>query len=339
MRLIRTTLAVAALAAFSSPILMAPALADGPAAAPRYTSPAAAEPAVAPSPSQAPVRAGPIQPTAETASAAPRTGQIALANGAAQLNVPAGYLFYGPAEAQAYLQRTSAAAPRGEVLGLLAPAGTRPESADFWGSVITYEPVGRVMPEGAALLTSAEMAANTRAARQEAGRGFEGFVAQPAFEPGAASLAWAERTAPDAPAAKNLRHEQRLLGRYGALSFVTIGRFDQFDQIRTSAPTMLQMASFPSGQGYNDFNASTDQTSRFDLAGLVTGKESATAQAASEAGGATPTSQGFAGSGAGIQGYFPWIAGGVVALAALGWLLLGRKKPKPDDEDEAPAQA
>ena len=79
LRLIRTTLAVAALAAVTGP-----ALADGPAGTPRYTSPAAAEPAptVAPAPAPDAVRAAPVQPTADAASAEPRTGQIALANGA-----------------------------------------------------------------------------------------------------------------------------------------------------------------------------------------------------------------------------------------------------------------
>jgi uncharacterized membrane-anchored protein len=345
-RKISATLAVAGATLALS---FSPALADGPPSTPPVrtadaAAPAPAQPQVAPAPAQAPVRAGPIQApaqpqaTAAAADAPPRTGAVTLASGAVSMNVPAGYLLYSPAEAQAYLQRVSAPAPRGEILGLLAPAGTRPTHQNFWGAVVAYEPIGHVSPDGGAALAAPGLADDVRAARTAAQRGFEGFAAQPAFDASAASLTWAERTAQPGPAVRDLRYEQRLLGRQGVVSFTSIGRSDQLSQIVAAAPATLQSASFPAGQRYADF-APGDTASRFDLAGLVTGRESATAQIASDAGPpgapAPAQKQGFLG-GAGLQGLFPWIAAGVVALAALGWFILGRRR-RPEDDAEFPA--
>ena len=336
--------------------LAAPALGDGrPETAPLPPR-AAAQPQVAPAPSAAPLRAAPVQPSAApaqpapaaapaaataapaaapAAAAAPRTGAITLADGAVVVTTPAGFEFWPAAEAQAYLQRANAPAARGQVQGMLAPAGSRPTQANFWGTVVAYEPIGHVAADSAPGLQAASFEADVRAARTAEQRGFEGFAAQPAFDPAGASLSWAERSAATAANARDLRHEQRVLGRAGVVSLTTVARNDQLGAINAAAPDMLGSVAFPAGRRYADFIAQTDPASSYDLPGLITGRQSEVATAAGAQGlAAVPEKT----QGAGIQGWFPWIAVGVVVLAVLGWFVMGRRN-KDVEEDDAEADA
>lgn len=306
-----------------------PALADGP----PETPPTRAAPAAP----QEPVRAQPLQPTTPaaetTAATGPQTGTIPLANGAAAVVVPAGYEFWPAAEAQTFLQRANAAPPPGQVLGLVATAGAQPTDQDFWGTVVSYHPIGYVPPDSASALQGETLEADVRQARQDANRPFEGFVLPPAFDP-AGSLSWAERTAAQpSPTVRDLRHEQRLLGRAGVLTLTTIARTDQQGQAVNAAAAIRQSTSFASGQRYADA-VETDARSNYDLKGLVTGvPNAAIATAASaEAGGVAGKSKEK--SGGGLQSWFPWIALGVVGLAGVGWFVLGRRNRDLDDDDD-----
>ncbi len=327
------------------------AWADGPPETPPYRPPPApaaqaaplrpAPVQVAPAPAQAPVRAAPLQrQSAAPAPAAPaaRAGQISLADGAVTLTVPAGFELLSPAEAQAYLQRAGAPAPRGDILGLVAPVGVATTSADFWGSVLAYEALGYVPPDNAAALTAPAFEGAVRTARTSAARGFERFETAPAFSP-AGALSWAERTAPDGPATRNIRHEQRALGRGGVASLTSVVRANQLGQLVAAMPAFMQGLSFPAGQRYGDATAS-DRRAAVDLPGLVTGEQNVASAAAATGQGFVQTNAGGQAGGAGLQGLFPWIALGVIALAALGWFAMGRRDRAADsddydDEDEA----
>lgn len=334
LRLFRMSLAAAAIGAAVFAV-GAPALADGPPETPP-TRPAA-PPAQPTTPRAAPLQptTPPAQPPATpTAADGPVTGDVTLANGSVQLTVPAGFEFWPAPEAQAFLQRTNSAPPAGEVLGLLAPAGTRPTHADFWGAVLSYQPIGHVSADSAAGLQAETLEADVRSARQGAQRPFEGFALRPAFDP-AGSLTWAERTAAPAANVRDLRHEVRKLGRGGVISLTSIARTDQQAQVVSASAALLAACAFPAGQGYADFNAATDPGSQYDLPGLVAGTPTATmASAPGGPQGVISKTSGDAKGGAGLQGWFPWIALGVVALAAIGWFAMGRRNRDLDDDDE-----
>ena len=280
-----------------------------------------------------PVRAAPIQPAAEPAAAPQgQTGQVTLLNGELSLNVPAAYRFYSAREAQAYLTRNNAAAPNGEVLGLIAPASARIDQPGTWATVVSYDATGYVPPDGAAALSDTNFETEVRAARTQQSRTFEGFAIQPAFDSNAAGLAWAERTgAPGAATGGDFRHEQRVLGRQGAAGLTSIGSADQMGAITAALPTTIGMVSFPEGQRYADFQAASDPVSNRTLASLVTGvgPQSDLVQAASADG----AGQQQSGSG-GLMGLFPWIAGGVVVLAGAGYLLMRRRRDPELDSDQ-----
>ncbi len=155
-----------AAAVFAALVCAAPAFADGPASqTPDVAAPPVQRAAPTPAPSAAPAPTTTPAPVAAPASAEGQSGVIALPAGDLSLNVPATYRFYPAAEAQAFLQRTGAAAPSGEVLGLLAPAGADLQAADTWATVISYEPLGCVAPQTSSGLAATTLKPMSRRAR------------------------------------------------------------------------------------------------------------------------------------------------------------------------------
>jgi uncharacterized membrane-anchored protein len=276
-----------------------------------------------------PVRAAPVTPPANsTAAPEGRTGIIPLGIDGLLLNVPAGYRFYSAEEAQAYLQRANAPAPSGVVYGLLARAGEDIRAPGTWATVVSFDNIGYVQSATASGLNDANFETQVRDARQTQNRRFEGFAADPSFNAETPYLAWAERiAAPGGAGGKDLRYEQKLLGRSGVACLTSIGSADQMTQIAAAAADLRGMLSFPAGQRHADFQAASDQVSAYSVPGLVTGVPTAQTQALADAAATGGTGQTAFG---GLSGYFPWIALGVVVLAGAGYMLMRRRK---DDDD------
>lgn len=311
MRKLLTRAIVAAAALF----MAAPAFADGRGdAGPDQAAP--------------PVRAAPVTPQDSNTAPEGRTGVIPLNNGQLTLNVPSGYRFYSAEEAQAYMQRNNAAAPTGTVFGLLAKAGDNIRDPGTWATVISYDAIGYVQPETAAGLADTNFETDVRNARTAQSRAFEGFIAQPAFDTAAPNLVWAERAAAPGGRGKDLRYEQKVLGREGVAGLTSIGSADQLPEIEAAAADLRGMLSFPEGHRHADFQPANDQISAYSVPGLVTGvAASSEPQALAET---TSTPGGGQTAFGGLSGWFPWIAFGVVILAGAGYMMTRRRR----DEDE-----
>jgi uncharacterized membrane-anchored protein len=279
-----------------------------------------------------PVRAAPVT-TADAASAPQgRTGVIPLGNDGLSLNVPAGYRFYSAEEAYAYLQRADQPTPNGVVYGLLARNGQDIRAPGTWATVISYDAIGYVQPETASGLSDANFETQVRDARATQSRRFESFAADPSFNTETPYLSWAENVAPPGGATgKDLRYEQKVLGRNGVAAMTSIGSADQLPAIAAAAADLRGMLTFPEGQRHADFQAASDEVSAYSVPGLVTGVPRADPQAvAATTGGTGQTAFG------GLSGYFPWIALGVVVLAGAGYMMM-RRRGDDDDEEEAAA--
>jgi uncharacterized membrane-anchored protein len=253
-------------------------------------------------------------------------------NGELSLNVPSGWKFYSAEEAYAFLQRTSAAAPSGSVLGLLVKGNANPRQAGTWATVVSYDAIGYVQPETASGLTDANFEGAVRSARATQNRGFEGFAAQPAFDTATPDLMWAERTAaPGAAGGADLRVEEKTLGRYGVASLTSIGSADQQPEIMGAATQLKSMLSFPDGRTASDFAPATDHVSAYSVPALVTGVPASAGQAQALA--QAPATSGQAQTGFGGFPTYGWIAAGVAVLAALGFVFMRRKKPEEEAEE------
>ncbi len=309
---------LAALALF----MVAPAYADGPG----NPGPNVAAP---------PVRAAPVTtpPTAQP-SAAPegRSGIIPLGNGGLSLNVPASYRFYSADEARAYLQRANQQLPSGVTYGLLARAGEDIRAPGTWATVVSYDAIGYVQPETASGLSDANFETQVRDARQTQNRAFESFATDPSFNTEMPYLIWAENVAaPGGATGKDLRYEQKILGRDGVACMTSIGSADQMTAIAAAAGDLRGMLSFAEGKRHADFQAAVDQVSAYSVPGLVTGVPAAEPQTLVET---ASTGSGQTAFG-GLSGYFPWIALGVVVLAGVGYLLMRRRNEDDEDFEQA----
>lgn len=307
---------LAALALF----VAAPALADGPG----NPGPNVAAP---------PVRAAPVTPPADsTAAPEGRTGVIPLGQDGLSLNVPAGYRFYSAAEAQAYLQRANQTAPSGVTYGLIARRGEDIRAPGTWATVVSYDAIGYVQPETASGLSDTNFENDVREARTTQNRRFESFAADPSFSAETPYLVWAENVAaPGGATGKDLRYEQKILGRDGVVGMTSIGSADQMPQIAEAAADLRGMITFPETKRHSDFDAAVDEVSAYSVPGLVTGVPTARTQTVANT--ATTSGTGQTGFG-GLAGYFPWIALGVVVLAGAGYLLM-RRRGEDDEEEEA----
>lgn len=294
-------------------LFAAPAFADGPGDAGRDVA-------------AAPVRAAPV---AEPTAAEGRTGQISLMNGEMLLNVPSGYRFYSAEEALAYLQRNGAGAPAGTVLGAVAPADVNIRAEGAWATIVSYDAIGYVQPETASGLSDPNLEADVRTARSTQNRVFEGFALAPGFTAENVNVVWAERSAIPGAGGKDLRHEQKVLGRYGVAGLTSLGSADQMDAITAAAPDILAMLSFPEGRRHVDFQPADDQVSRYSVPGLVTGVPAPEEVAAQTATGETQTGFG------GLAGWFPWVAAGVVILAIGGYMVMRRRGDPNVEPDQA----
>jgi uncharacterized membrane-anchored protein len=302
-----------ALAAIMALFMATPAFADGRGSA----GPDVAAPPVS------------AQPQATGQAAEGRTGIIPLSEGLS-LNVPEGYRFYSAAEAQAYMQRNNAAAPTGVVYGMVARADADIRQPGTWATIISYDAIGYVQPETASGLTATSFETDVRTARQTQNRVFEGFAAAPAFDAAAPTLVWAERAALPGSQAKDLRYEQKVLGRNGVAGLTSIGSADQMPEIETAAAELRGMLTFPEGYRHADFQPAADQVSSYSVPGLVTGVPNASPQALAETASTSGTGQTAFG---GLPSYFPWIALGVVVLAIAGYMLMrGRNRDEVEDE-------
>ncbi|MBL8559761.1 MAG: DUF2167 domain-containing protein [Hyphomonadaceae bacterium] len=329
-RTIAATLATACLTA--GLMLAGPAAADGPGPA----TPKGVERPATPLPPGSVTKDDGTTVLPDGATAPPETvgtnGDIPLANGALRLFVPANYYFMPAPEARAHLQRINAPTPAGEVLGMIAPANSRPLDDAFWGAVISLNPLGYVAEQRSDRFSAPDFPDEVRAARPAPAPRLESFAVVPSHDPVRHATSWTERYPAPNPVARSVRAEQRILGR-DAVAGVTIdGRPDQIATITAALPEIGRMVTFAPGKKYTDYVAGTDPASAYDLPSLLTlkarpGAVAPPVQAAAEPGTAPQSALNLEG----LTKWLPWAGAGLLVLALIPWLV-GRSRRRKEDE-------
>ena len=212
-----------------------------------------------------------------------QNGTIALPGGQAELDVPLGFYYLNPEDAERVLVELWDNPPSYELgLGMIFPAQYTPWDYDAWGAEFSFEDIGYVSDADAegydydALLS--EMQADARAAsRERIKQGYDGFeligwAEAPKYDQTTRKLHWAMELHFDGSEENTLNYELRALGREGVLNANFIGSIEQLPQIKAALPQVAGMVNFVDGKRYSDFDPSVDTVAAVGIGGLIAGK-------------------------------------------------------------------
>ena len=200
----------------------------------------------------------------------------------ASIDVPRGYYFLGPRDAEFVLTTLWGNPDASQTLGMLFPRNRSPVDAAAWGAAITFDEIGLVSDEDAtrydydALL--AEMQADTRKDniwRDENGYArvdLLGWASKPHYDLQSRKLYWAKRLKFADSEGETLNYNIRALGRKGVLVVNFIAGMDQLDDVEAAVPDVLGMVNFTEGNRYSDFDPKIDTVAAVGIGGLIAGK-------------------------------------------------------------------
>jgi len=215
-----------------------------------------------------------------------KQGTIELPGGKAALNVPDGFRYLDPGDAQKVLEAAWGNPDGSGTLGMLFPSDIGPTHQNSWGVVITYDNDGHVSDEEAdsidyddLLKDMQEAAEEASSERQKVGYGeihLVGWAEKPSYDKASRKLFWAKELN-FGEEANTLNYNVRVLGREGVLVLNAVADMSQLGSIREDMKDVIAFSNFTSGNQYADFDASTDRVAAYGLAALVGGTVAAKA--------------------------------------------------------------
>jgi uncharacterized membrane-anchored protein len=196
-----------------------------------------------------------------------RRGKITLGDGLAVLNVPEGFRYLDPEQAERLLVDAWGNPPGAKTLGMLLPgAGVVGDAA--WGVVITYDEDGYVKDDEADEINYDELLAAMRESTREGNEerrklGYEpvelvGWAAPPRYDRAAHKLYWAKELKFGDAAERTLNYDIRALGRRGVLSLNAVASAGQLKQVEAAMQDVLKIVEFNEGHRYSDYVPGVD---------------------------------------------------------------------------------
>lgn len=192
----------------------------------------------------------------------------------AQITVPEGFLFTGPAGTPKFLELTENP-PNPNTLGVLYPLD---ESAE-WVVFFDYDDSGHVKDDDrdqidADALLEALKAGNAAANVERRQRGWEGltvedWVLPPYYEQASNRLAWGVRLRTDS-GEDAANYEVRVLGRTGFMSVVLACPPDEVNSLIPVLQGLLEGFEFQPGHRYGEWREG-DKLAEYGLTGLIAG--------------------------------------------------------------------
>lgn len=215
------------------------------------------------------------------ASLAFKDGKIVLPGSIATLDLPAGFRYLDPKDAERVLVDGWGNPPGASSLGMIVPANVSPLSREGWGVVITYVKDGHVKDDDAdaikydkLLKDMQEGVADNNAARKEKGypaMTLVGWAETPHYDRASHKLYWAKTLHTDGDQQDGLNYNIRVLGREGVLVLNAVAGMDQLAKIKTEMQQVTAFANFSDGNRYTDFDSKTDKVAEYGIAALVAG--------------------------------------------------------------------
>jgi len=210
-----------------------------------------------------------------------KRGEVSIPGGQVELDVPDGYYYLGPADADKVLIDLWGN-PKGDTLGMIFPSEYTPFDQESWGMTILWDPSGYVKDDDAADIDYPEllsiMKSDTSAENEWRRQNnypdirLVGWAAEPYYDQAARKLHWAKEYAFTGDDVNTLNYFLRALGRRGVLELNFIAGINQLEQIKAAIPEVAAIISFNEGSRYRDFVPSMDTVAAVGIGGLIAGK-------------------------------------------------------------------
>lgn len=196
----------------------------------------------------------------------------------AELRVPEGYVFAGPADAQKFMELNENI-PNPMTMGVLQPIAEN----ESWFLVFEYHDTGHVPDDEKGQIDAAALLRQKKAAEVEANelrrqRGFgalycKDWLIKPSYDTDTRSLSWAlglESEEADGQKHAVCNYNLRLLGRTGIMSTTLVCDPSEIVSVAPRVKSLLKGFEYVSGHRYAEWR-SGDKVAAYGLTGLITG--------------------------------------------------------------------
>ena len=204
----------------------------------------------------------------------------------AEIEVPGGFFYLSPTDAETLLTKIWHNPPGNETLGMLVAESEGPEAEVMnWGVVLTYEDDGHVADDDAGAIDYTELLAAMQkdvvadnAERRKAG--YSGvrqlrWAAPPTYDAAAHKMFWAKDIEWDEGDHHTLNYDVRVLGREGILVLRAVADMADFAEVQAHMPRVIEGTNFVRQESYESFDPATGKLAAYGLAALVAGKVAA----------------------------------------------------------------
>lgn len=210
-----------------------------------------------------------------------KTGKITLPGGKAEINLPTGYRYLAPSDAQIVLEELWGNPDGKNTLGMIFGPGQEPLTKGGWGAILSYDDDGHIDDEDAAKTDFNELLEDMKKSSEENNeervkQGYEkvqllGWAEAPHYDAAAHKIYWAKNLKFEGNEGNTLNYFVRVLGREGVLEINAVSDMEALAQVKEGMNALNAAATFTAGNRYADFNKDTDKMSELGLAALVTG--------------------------------------------------------------------
>nr|WP_315252670.1 DUF2167 domain-containing protein [uncultured Flavobacterium sp.] len=210
-------------------------------------------------------------------------GSIDLKNGVGKINIPKGFKYLEPVQAERVLVELWGN-PKGEnlTLGLLLPENQGVMNQNGYVFNIQYDEIGHVEDDDADDVDYDELLAEMQKETVEENKerqkaGYEpvsivGWAAKPFYDKDRKILHWAKEIKFGQSTVNTLNYNVRILGRKGVLVLNAIATENELPLVQKDINKVLDIVQFNDGYKYEDFDSSVDEVAAWTIGGLVAGK-------------------------------------------------------------------
>ena len=211
-----------------------------------------------------------------------QTGIITIASGKVALNVPTTHYFVGASDARRIIVDVWGNPPNSAegIEGIIFPADANP-ALGAWGALVQYVADGHVPDDDARTIDYADLLRDMQRGTQQENTWrrennypeitLVGWAEAPHYDDATHKLYWAKELAFGGDNVRTLNYDIRVLGREGHLVVSFVATMEELALIRESAPAVMSMANFTTGNTYADYREGVDQRAAYGIGGLIAG--------------------------------------------------------------------